>query len=163
MRPKGSPEELERRRRWAVRLLEQGECPSDISRILGVARSSLYRWKKMAQGGPQGLDSRPIRGRPRSMSPLDHRRLEFLLMAGATAHGWANDLWTARRVRQVILRHFGIRYHVEHVRHILTNRLGWSCQRPQILARERDEEAIERWKRKDFPRIKKGLAAGARR
>lgn len=73
-----------------------------VARILGVGRTSLYRWKAMARAGPQGLDSNPIPGRPRSMSPEDHRRLEVLLMAGATAHGWTNDLWTARRVREII-------------------------------------------------------------
>src|ERR1043165_5030962 len=118
MRPKGTAEELERKRRWAVHLLDQGESPSLVARILGVARPSLYRWKNLAQSGPEGLSPKPPPARPCAFSPTDQRRLEFLLMAGASAHGWANDLWTAPRVREMIRRHFRISYHVEHVRRI---------------------------------------------
>jgi transposase len=38
---------------------------------------------------------------------------------------------------------FGMRYHPAHVWKILT-RLGWSCQKPERRAAERDETAIER-------------------
>ena len=55
----------------------------------------------------------------------------------------------------MIQRHFKIDYHVEHVRHILKDRLGWSSQRPEQKARERNEAEIERWTKEDFPRIKK--------
>jgi hypothetical protein len=33
--------------------------------------------------------------------------------------------------------------------------MGWSCQRPTGRARERKEEEIARWKRVEWPRIKK--------
>jgi hypothetical protein len=35
--------------------------------------------------------------------------------------------------------------------------LGWSYQKPERRALERDEEAIDRWKRKNWPRVKKTL------
>ncbi len=74
---------------------------------------------------------------------------------GATAHGWANDLWTCPRVKELIERLFGISYHVDHVRRILVDQLGWTAQRPSRRARERDDAAIERWCKEDFPRLKK--------
>src|SRR5436309_7167252 len=37
------------------------------------------------------------------------------------------------------------------------HRLKWSPQKPETRAVERDQEAIERWKRKDWPRVKKTL------
>jgi transposase len=49
--------------------------------------------------------------------------LEKLLLQGATAHGWANALWTAKRVAEVIRRHFGLSFHPEHVRKVLKRRL----------------------------------------
>jgi hypothetical protein len=58
------------------------------------------------------------------------------------------------RVADVILRHFGVRYHPSQVWRILLA-LDWSPQKPQRLARERDEVAIARWRRVDWPRIKK--------
>jgi hypothetical protein len=35
--------------------------------------------------------------------------------------------------------------------------LGWSYQKPERRALERDEEKIDRWKRKHWPRVKKTL------
>jgi transposase-like protein len=52
MRPEGSAAELERRRVRAVELVEQGESPSVVARILGADRSSLYRWCKAARSRP---------------------------------------------------------------------------------------------------------------
>ena len=101
MRPLGTPQELERRRRHAVALMDQGESPTVIARILGVARSSLYRWKAQAQQ-PDGLAARPHPGPQRRLTEEQEFQLEVLLMAGATTHGWSNDLWTAQRVTQVI-------------------------------------------------------------
>lgn len=138
-----------------MELAESGERTSVICRVLGTTRTSLYRWKDMARDGPEGLRANPHPGRPRLLSAGEHRRLERHLMKGATAHGWANELWTAKRVTRVIKRHFGVTYHPEHVRKIVKERLGWTSQKPERRARERDEVEIERWKREEFPRIKK--------
>ena len=51
------------------------------------------------------------------------------------------------------LRRFGIRYHHDHVGRFLSQRLGWTPQKPRRVARERDEEAILRWQSEQFPRI----------
>jgi hypothetical protein len=40
----------------------------------------------------------------------------------------------------------------------LLGRLGWSCQKPERRAVERDEEAIGRWKRYGWVGIKKSRA-----
>jgi transposase len=70
------------------------------------------------------------------------RDLEGLLLQGAKAHGWHNELWSAHRVAQVIRRHFGIEYHVEHVRKIIRRRLHWSSQKPQRKAKQRNPEKV---------------------
>jgi transposase len=122
-RPIGIPAELERRRRRAVDLLNQGESAADIARILGVARPSVYRWRQQAQARPDGLAAKPHQGPKPLLSDQQLEHLEDLLLDGATAHGWANELWTAPRVAEVIRRHFGITYHPEHVRKLLKRRL----------------------------------------
>jgi len=153
MRPIGSAEELERRRRRAVKLVEEGESPKTIALILGVALGSVYRWCKMAQENPDGLKSKPHSGRDRSLSEEQHKQLEALLKEGPEEHGWSNDLWTAKRVAEIIRRHLGISYHPEHVRKILKQRLNWTSQKPEHRARERNEEKIEQWIDEDFPQI----------
>lgn len=122
-RPTGTPAELERRRRRAVELLGQGESPTVIARILGVARGSLYRWQKAARTRLGGLAAKPHPGPTPRLSDTQLAQREALLRQGAPAHGWANHLWTAKRVAVVIRRHFGIAFHPEHVRKILKYRL----------------------------------------
>lgn len=155
MRPKGSAVELERRRRGAVEAIQQGESPTTVSRILNVSQSSVFRWLEMAEAGPTGLAAKPYPPRQLRLSDEQLQQLEQLLSKGATAHGWPNDLWTAARVQALIRRHFGEEFHVEHVRCMLKKRLNWSSQRPEQRARERDEKEIERWVRKEVPRLKK--------
>jgi len=162
MRPKGSAEELERRRRRAIALLAQGHSQAEVARIVGSSHSSMLRWQRMTEEGPDGLAAKPHPGPKPRMSEAQEGELEKLLLKGATAHGWGNDLWTANRVTEVIERHFGIEYHLEHVRKILKQRLGWTSQKPENRAYQRDEEEIERWKREEMPRIKK-RGAGKRR
>ncbi|WP_165252843.1 winged helix-turn-helix domain-containing protein [Paludisphaera soli] len=142
MRPVGTAQELERRRRHAVELMRRGESPTVVARILGVGRTSLYRWLALAEKSPEALAARPHPGpRPR---PTDERlrELELLLLEGARAHGRPDALWSAGRVAELVRRRFGVEHHVEHVRKILRRRLRWSSQRPQKKARQRDEERI---------------------
>lgn len=153
MRPKGSAEELERRRRQAVESVGKGMLQITVAKVMGVSSNSVSRWMKMAK--TDQLAGKPHPGPARLMSCEQEQQLLLLLQKGARAHGWPNDLWTAARVREMIQRHFGIDYHVEHVRHVLKKRLNWSSQRPEQRAYERDDAEIERWKREELPRIKK--------
>jgi len=146
------------RRRRAVELMEQGETLDVIARILGTTPPSIRRWHKIskeggslktkAMGGAMG-------GRPRKLSDDQLEHLRELLLQGATAHGWHNNLWTSKRVREVIHRHFEIMFSLSNVWTILRQYLGWTVQRPIQQLRERNDAEIERWKNVTFPRITK--------
>jgi transposase len=150
-RPAGSPEELERRRRRAVDLLAQGESPSLIARILGVHETSVHRWRRLA--AREGLAAKPNPGRRARLDDTQVMSLIPLLQQGAKAHGWPNQLWTCSRVAVLIERQFGVRYHRDHVRKILQQRLNWSHQKPETRAREQNTKEVERWRDDDFRRI----------
>jgi transposase len=136
-------------------LLDEGLQPVEIAQRLSVDRRSVRRWKAAARrGGPSALAARPASGRPPKLPVRQRPRLEQLLLRGAEAAGYAQDLWTCPRVAQLIAREFGVAYHVAHVGRLL-RRLGWTPQRPRRLARERDESQIQRWIKVDWPRIKK--------
>jgi transposase len=143
MRPIGTAEELQRRRIRAVELVRGGESPEDVAHFLGCGRSSVYTWVKLAREDPGKLAARPHPGRTPRLDEADRKRLEELLLQGAVAHGWRTELWTAARVADLIERHFKISFHPEHVRKILRRKLGWTSQKPQRRARERDEAAID--------------------
>jgi transposase len=151
-RPFGSAAELERRRRRAVDLVDQGESPSTVARILGVHETSVHRWRRLART-PRGLDAKPQPGPPVRLTDVQLRHLEQLLLQGAQQHGWPNQLWTAQRVAALIRRHFAVDYHPEHVRKILKQRLNWTSQKPQLRAREQNDKEVERWLGDEFPRI----------
>jgi transposase len=155
MRPPGTSKQLEKRRRRAVQLLELGRGLSAVARQVGAAVSSVFRWRQAYQRkGARGLDAKPIPGRPPRLSTAQKRRLGTLLGRGALHAGYRTDLWTLPRVAELIHAEFGVRYHSAHVWKVLTA-LGWSCQKPERRAVERDEAGISRWKREDWPRIKK--------
>lgn len=135
-----------------MRLLEEGESPSTIARILGVHVTSVHRWRRQARS-PRGLAAIPHPGPKPGLDDDQLRRLEALLLKGPKHHGWPNQLWTAARVAVLIERHFGIRYHPEHVRKILKRRLDWTSQKPQRKARERDDKEVARWVDDELPRI----------
>jgi transposase len=142
MRPIGTAEELERRRRRAVELVKQGESPDDVAHFLGCGRSSVYTWLKLDRQRPQALAAKTHPGRTPRLNQEQLAELEGLLLKGAKAHGWKTQLWTADRVAALIERRFGVRFHPEHVRKVVKRKLGWSSQKPQKKAKERDDEAI---------------------
>jgi transposase len=152
-RPIGTPEELERRRRRAIALVQQGERPTVVARFLGVDRSSLFRWRQRAAEGPEALAAQPHPHRPCRLSDAQLIELEECLCQGAQAHGWPNALWTTARVAEVIRRKFGVGFHHDYVGRFLRERLNWTPQKPRRRARERDEAAILDWQTKEFPRI----------
>ena len=155
MRPKGSPSELAARRLRAAKLLARGEKPSVVARAVGCSPSSVTRWKEaIRKRGVEGLKAKPHKGPKPRLSQGQKKKLAKILLRGAAASGYATDLWTCPRVAEVIEERFGTRYHPYHVWRVLRS-MGWSCQKPERRARERDEEAIRCWRNERWPHIKK--------
>ena len=163
MRPKGSAEALEVRRRIAGNLLQEGRGLREVARLVGATPSSVFRWHQaLEQAGMTGLQARPHPGRPSRLTPQQKQTLADILRQGAPAAGFPTDLWTLARVAQVIERSFGVKYHPGHVWRILRE-MNWSPQKPERRARERDEAAIRRWREEEWEQVKKepGSRAGA--
>jgi transposase len=161
MRPKGSAAELEVRRRLAANLLQEGQGIREVARLVRASPSSVKRWRDvLRKRGRPGLKAKPHPGRRPRLSKRQQRQLVGLLRRGPLAAGYPTDRWTCPRVADVIAQRFGVRYHPDHIWRLL-QALGWSCQKPERRARERDEAAIQRWRQHDWPRIKKRPTAGS--
>jgi transposase len=146
---------LEQRRLRAAKLLDQGWTEADVAREVGVHRQSVNRWKKALEAEGRAALKHPGRaGRRRKLTAAELNRIERQLKRGPRKHGYKTDLWTTKRVADLIERETGVRYHPGHVWKILRD-LGWSCQRPTGRARERDEKAIQQWKKVRWPAVKK--------
>jgi transposase len=148
---------LEARRLQAAELFAQGRTQAEVARELGVSRQSAHVWHtRFTQGGMDALRSRGPTGPDPRLSAAQLTKIEQALLQGARANGFDTDLWTLERVAVVITQLTGVRHHPGHVWSILRHRLGWTLQRPERRASERDEEAIARWVQQEWPRIKKG-------
>ncbi len=113
-RPFGSAADLERRRMRAIEVINEGESPETLARTLRVNRSSVYRWLKLAEK-KDGLIAKPHSGPAPRLSSVQLQELEALMLQGAQAHGWLNQLWTCARVRELIRRRFGVSLHHDHI------------------------------------------------
>jgi len=102
----------------------------------------------------RSLRARPHPGRCPKLSARQRRELVAALKKGTGPWGYAASGWTCPLVQDLLRRQFGVEYHVDYVGTLL-HQLGWSPQKPEQRARERNEQAIARWRREDWPRLKK--------
>ena len=120
MRSKGSPKELEQRRMRAMALLDHGWSQADVARRLGVTQGAVSQWKKRYQcDGPDGVRAKPHPGPTPKLTPKQREQLGRLLLKGARAHGYRTELWTLKRVTEVIRKRFGVQYDPSGVWHVL--------------------------------------------
>src|SRR5215469_11843011 len=146
--------EERRKRAWALK--QRGWLQKDIAAALGISAGAVSQWMKQARegGGTQALSRRPPPGARPRLRADQRAQIPGLLIRGAEAHGFRGDVWTAKRVTEVIWRHFAVRYHPDHVSRLLRH-LGWRRQQPLERAAQRDEEAIQQWQEERWPALKK--------
>ena len=155
MRTQGSPDELERRRLLAVQRILEGYAAAEVAEFLEVSPRTVWRWLALYRGaGLEGLAARPAPGRPRKLTTTQEKIVLRWLHDDPTEHGFPTELWTAPRLANLIEREFGVRLNPRYLNTWLRDR-GFTPQKPQRVARERDPAAIEGWLATDWPRIKK--------
>jgi len=152
----GSGEQNERKRRRSIEIVfKEDRVQSDAAKELKVHLRTVQKWLHLYRlYGEDGIRSRKASGRPRKLGNKEVKRLENLLIKGALRAGFSNDLWTSKRVVEMIRRNFKICYHPHHVPKLLRS-LGWSVQRPSRRPVERNEEQVKEWIRTEWKRIKK--------
>lgn len=150
---------LEQRRRKAAQWLSRGIIQAEVARRLGVSRQTVSTWAKALEADPQAWRSKPT-GYPCALDQIQRKRLCRLLLRGTQAYGFATDVWTLRRVVEVIRQEFGVSYGRTNV-WLLLKALGFTCQRPTGRATQRDEQAIRIWQHERWPMLKKKPATRA--
>jgi transposase len=148
-------DEAVRRRLRAGRMLLAGKTPAQTAEAVGVARQTVYTWKALLdEGGIDALRAMPTRGRPARLEDDQLQALGRALLDKPTQHGFGTELWTLKRVGVLIERMYGVKYGQTQIWRILGG-LGFSVQKPERRAIERDEQAVQTWKRKTWPALKK--------
>lgn len=147
-------DEATRKRVRAGRLMLAGKTPAEAAHAVGVARQTAYKWKaRLDEGGIDALQAMSV-GRPGQLDVGQRDGLRVALLQGALVHGFGTELWTLKRVRALIQRLYGITFSEVHVWRVL-GQIGFSSQKPERRAIERDEAAVQAWKRKTWPALKK--------
>jgi transposase len=138
-----------------LHLKQQGWFQRDIADALAVSEETVSRWLARARDdGPEALRARPRPGHPPKLSPEQKRLIPEFLWHGAEAYGFRGEVWTCARIARVIAEEFGVRYHKDHVSRLLRE-LRWTPQVPIRRARQRDEEAIRRWRDAAWPELRR--------
>lgn len=155
MRKKGARGEWELRRNIAANLFDQSKEPAEIAVILGVDDQTVRRWRReYRKGGRAALASVKASGRPPRLSPDQKQELSQWLLKTPKECGFDKYLWTQQLIADLILQKFGVAYHHDHVG-IILRELGFTHQKPQRRARERDEAKIQGWRQETWPALLK--------
>lgn len=149
-------DEATRKRVRAGRLMLAGKTPAQAAHAVGVARQTAYTWKaRLDEGGIDALRAM-AKGRPAQLDASQLNGLRVALLQGAVAHGFGTELWTLKRVGVLIQRLYGVTFSEVHVWRLL-GAMGFSSQKPERRAIERNEAAVQEWKRKTWPALKKSV------
>jgi transposase len=147
---RGKREQL---RLQAVERFETRHKNAEVAAALRVSVRSVERWRRAwREQGEAGLLSKGSPGRSK-LGETQVARLERELERGPLAHGWADQRWTLARIKTLIGRLFHVSYTVEGTWQLL-KRNGWSCQQPARRAIERDDDAVEVWRKETWPRVR---------
>lgn len=145
----------EKTRLKAARLFQRGVPQATIARKLRVTRTAVHYWRRAwKKGGMKGLRSRGRPGFPSKLTEEKRKMFKQAILKGPQAHGFETNLWTLSRLAAVMHKVAKVKFGHNHTWEIVRS-LGFTCQKPQVLAKERDKQAIRAWKEKRLPDLKK--------
>ena len=105
---------------------QQNYGPTRIAALLKTTPQTVCQWlRKYRTGGPGALAANPVAGRPPKLNSRGRRALVSCLLKGASAFGFATDLWTCPRIGQLIEQRYGVHYHVDAIPRLMAS-LGFS-------------------------------------
>jgi transposase len=149
------------RRFRALALKREGWTHEEVAEALDVSKAAVSKgMKQVADQGEVGLRAKPRTGATARLTDIELVSVPELLADGAEAYDFRGEVWTCRRVAQVIQWEFGVQYHRGHVARLLKT-LGWTPQWPVVRATQQDEKKVARWCREVGPALKKRPSANA--
>lgn len=113
----------EARRRLAVQKVSDGWSQADVADFLGVHPVTVSKWVRAHRADPDGgLAAKPHPGRTPFLTAAQEKRVLGWLAEKPTRHGFPTDLWTARRVADLIRRKLEVDFHPGYLREWLSKR-----------------------------------------
>lgn len=154
-KPSLSRKDKEKRRLRAGKMFEKGMSQAEVARKAGVSTAAAKYWHDAwKKNGQKGLKSKGHPGFASKFTPEKRVKLKNIILKGARHYGYSTDFWTISRIMAVTRKELKLSFKKSWIWMIVIS-LGFSCQKPQIVSKERDEKAITDWKTKTWPRLKK--------
>jgi len=138
------------------RVIEDGEKPSAVMDSLGLCRTSIYPWlRKYNDQGLEALVERIAQGpEPKLERKQRDQVRRWILGKDPRQHGFDFGLWTRCIVQTMIEEKMGIELCLTSVGKLLAS-MEITPQKPLRRAYERDPVAVERWRKQEYPKLKK--------
>lgn len=112
----GPASELEARRRLAVARVNEGWTQKDVAAFLGVSTRAVGKWvAAYREGGEEGLRARPRPGAKPKLSKRQEQAVLARMAKSPKAFGYPDDLWTTRRLAEVIDKKYGVRFNSNYL------------------------------------------------
>lgn len=146
---------LEQMRIRAVKQVQSGISPEDITKTLGLSGPTIYNWlASYRDGGWDALKAKAIPGRPKK---LDGKKLKWIydtiVEKSPQQFKFEFALWTREMIQEIIFKRFKINLGLSSISRLL-KQLGLSCQRPIFKAWQQNSQQVNNWLKKVFPKIK---------
>lgn len=124
---------LEERRLKAAKLFEGGETnKSEIARKCGVSHEAARLWYlTWEKKGSEGLRSKGKPGPDPRLTEVKKEKVKQALLKGPQSFGWTTNVWTLKRITQVIKKVARVKFNPNYVWYLLRT-MGWSCQKPKV-------------------------------
>lgn len=148
---------LEHIRILAVRrVVEDGEDPSEVMRSLGLCRTTIYPWlRKFKEVGWDALVERIAQGPEPKLNEKQRQQVKrWILGRDPRQYGFDFGLWTRRIVQTLIQEKLKVDLGLTAVGRLLAS-LDITPQKPLRRAYERDPQAVERWVKTTYPKLRK--------
>src|SRR3989304_3363878 len=150
-----SHETSEHIRLMALRRVRAGERPSEVMRSYGLCRTTIYKWPRGAErGGESALKSRKAPGPTPKLTPRQKQQVfRWINGRDPRQYGFDFGLWTRKIVQSLIRKRVAIALGITAVGGLVAD-LEIPPKTPLRRAYERDPEAIAKWVREDYPRLR---------
>ena len=146
---------LERRRLLAGGMFTRGKTQAEVAGRFHVSRAAACQWYAAWKADREkGLKSIGPSGATPKLDQKQKRLLRQEILRGPSHAGYTTDFWTLERIRSLAKKKLKTDLGTTSVWRTVVG-LGFSVQKPERRARERNERAITDWKLKTFPKLKK--------
>lgn len=151
----------ELRRGQAILLLSQGAPSNTIKMFTGLARETAVKLRKeYIKHGIEILTNKRQEKKPRALLTKKERDfvLDILNKKTPRNYGWEWDYWTPGILASVIRDLYGAKYKSKTSLYLIFKEAKFTYHKPEKIYKNRNQEAIEEWRKRVAPQVKAALA-----